>query len=276
MTPLADKTQIVRHICAALAAGDTHKASEIARKDYPFAPRSKAETKLYSSAFAATSVVLRDGFIARSDGTRLVAREIGGKRSSFSAFEATSLFLRDGFIDRYTGTQLVFPGALRLLSLLLPVEFPWDRNWEPSVSHIISWDFFPTVDHVVPITRLEVPDSTDNWITTSMMLNNVKASRTLYELGWTILPPGDLATWDGLMRWFLEFISRSPEHLAHSYIKRWHSAAKRACLRSFAPSDPLDGEHGTPVICAGKQSFQDNGVPKQELQHERKASAQPS
>ena len=227
MTPLDNKTRIVRHVCEALAAGDTLKASEIARRDYPFAPRTKSETKLYSSAYAATSVILRDGFIPRSAGTRLVAPQTVGKRSSPSAFAATSLFMRDGFIDRYTGTQLIFPGALRLLSLLLPAEFPWDRNWEPSVSHIISWDFFPTVDHVVPITRLEVPDSTDNWITTSMMLNNVKARRTLDELGWTILPPGDSATWDGLMRWFLEFISRSPEHLAHSYIKTWHSAAKR-------------------------------------------------
>ena len=227
MTPLADKTQIVRQVCDALAAGDTHKASEIARRDCPFAPRTKAQTKLYSSAFAATSIVLRDGFDTRSAGILLAAPQTVGKRSSFGASAATSLFMRDGFIDRYTGTQLIFPGALRLLSLLLPAAFPWNPNWNPTVSHIISWDFFPTVDHVVPITRLEVPDSTDNWITTSMMLNNVKARRTLDELGWTILPPGDPATWDGLLNWFCEFVSRSPEHLANNYIKTWHTAAKR-------------------------------------------------
>lgn len=227
MTPLADKTQIIRHVCDALAAGDTHKASQIARRDYPFAPRTKAQTKLYSSAFAATSVVLRDGFTTRAAGIRPLAAKPFGTRSRFGAPAATSLFMRDGFIDRYAGTQLIFPGALRLLSVLLPAEFPWNPNWNPSVSHIISWDFFPTVDHVVPISRLEIPDSTDNWITTSMLLNNVKARRTLDELGWTILPPGDFATWDGLVRWFLHFISRSPEHLADNYIKTWHSAAKR-------------------------------------------------
>jgi hypothetical protein len=63
-----------------------------------------------------------------------------------------------------------------------------------------------------------------------MVLNNVKGRRTLDELGWP--PPcsrrGDGAAWDGLMGWFLDFISQTPEHLAHNYIKTWHSAAKRA------------------------------------------------
>src|SRR2546423_983591 len=99
MTPLDDKTLIVKRVCAALAAGDTLKASEIARTDYPFA----AQTT--------------------------------GKRS-FSALAATSVFQRDGFIDRYSGTQLVFPGVLRLLSRLLPTEFPAHPNWKMSESHI--------------------------------------------------------------------------------------------------------------------------------------------
>jgi hypothetical protein len=66
----------------------------------------------------------------------------------------------------------------------------------------------------------------DNWVTTSMGLNSAKSNFTLDELRWTLLPPGELSNWDGSLRWFLAFIS-PPEHLADSYIKTWHSAAKR-------------------------------------------------
>ena len=225
MTPLADKTQIVRQVCDALIAGDTQKASEIARRDYPFAPRTKPQTKLYSRAFAATSVVLRDGFIADTASTQIRRPKAVGKRPDIH--EKISLFLKDGFIDRYAGTQLLFPGVIRLLGLLLPAELPWHKNWDPSISHIILWDFFPTVDHVDPISGSDDPHRAVNWVTTSMMLNNVKGKRTLDYLGWTRFPPGDQSSWDGMLHWFLDFISRSPVHLANPYIKQWHSAAKR-------------------------------------------------
>jgi 5-methylcytosine-specific restriction endonuclease McrA len=189
MRSLSDKTTIVRQICDALAAGDASKASDIARKDYPFASQAV------------------------------------GKRS-FSASTATSVFLRDGFIDRYSGTQLVFPGVLRLLSRLLPVEFPAHPNWKMSESHIIYWELFPTVDHIVPMAR-GGSHTSDNWVTTSMMLNSAKSNWTLHELRWTLLPPGDPGTWDGLLSWFLAFISVTPEHLEDNYIKTWHSAAKQ-------------------------------------------------
>ncbi len=197
MLPLADKTQIVRQVCAALAAGNTLKASTIARREYPFVPQT------------------------------------GGKRS-FSALAATSVFLHDGFIDRYSGTELIFPGALRLLSRLLPAEFPAHPNWKTSESHIIYYELFPTVDHIHPIARGGA-NTPDNWATTSMILNSAKANWTLEELHWTLFPPGNPAAWDGLLHWFLEFIARSPEHLADNYIKTWHSAATRA-----TKSDPIE------------------------------------
>jgi 5-methylcytosine-specific restriction endonuclease McrA len=190
MPPLAEKSHIVRQVCEALAAGDRVKASTIARRDYPFAPQNK------------------------------------GKRS-FSALAATSVFLRDGFIDRYAGTQLVYPGALRLLSRLLPAEFPAHPNWKSSESHIIYYELFPTVDHIHPVARGGV-NTPDNWATTSMILNSAKANWTLQELNWTLRPPGDSAAWDGMLHWFLEFIARSPEHLADNYIKTWHSVGARA------------------------------------------------
>jgi hypothetical protein len=46
--------------------------------------------------------------------------------------------------------------------------------------------------------------------------------------GWKLLPPGDPSAWDGLVPWFLSFISRCPEHLQDGYIKTWHAAVTRS------------------------------------------------
>jgi len=61
--------------------------------------------------------------------------------------------LWDGFIDRYSGQRLVFPGALRLLSHLLPAQFPFHTNWKTDSCHLAFYELFPTIDHVVPISR---------------------------------------------------------------------------------------------------------------------------
>lgn len=47
---------------------------------------------------------------------------------SYSEYQKTQIFLRDGFIDRYSGDRLVFPAALRLLSCIIPDEFPFQKN----------------------------------------------------------------------------------------------------------------------------------------------------
>ena len=94
-------------------------------------------------------------------------------------------------------------------------------------SHIVYWELFPTVDHIVPIARGGT-DTADNWVTTSMVLNSAKANWTLKELAWKLLAPGDPKAWDGLLPWFLRFVSRAPEHLQDKYTKIWHSAAIRA------------------------------------------------
>jgi hypothetical protein len=46
----------------------------------------------------------------------------------YTPVQCMAIFLRDGFIDRYSGKRLVFPGTLRVLSILLPVEFPYHPN----------------------------------------------------------------------------------------------------------------------------------------------------
>jgi len=110
----------------------------------------------------------------------------------------TRIFIRDGFIDRYSGTRLIFPGVLRVLSKLLRTDFPFHPNWKMSATHPAYWELFPTIDHVVPVTRGGVYDES-NWVTTSQLRNSAKGLWTLDELGWELYPPGDYASWNGLM-----------------------------------------------------------------------------
>src|SRR5262245_64338066 len=63
----------------------------------------------------------------------------------YSDEQKTRLFLRDGFIDRYSGDRLVYPGVLRLLSHLFPEDFPYHPNWKYGVCHLWYWELYPTV-----------------------------------------------------------------------------------------------------------------------------------
>lgn len=144
----------------------------------------------------------------------------------YTEYQMTVVFKRDGFVDRYSGTKLVFPGTLRLLSRLMLEEFPARPNWKMSESHIVYWELFPTVDHIVPISRGGTDDDT-NWVTTSMLRNSAKSNWTLDELGWSLLSPGDYAKWDGLLGWFLAYLKREQTHLEDQYIRRWQRAARR-------------------------------------------------
>jgi len=120
------KAQTIKAVCDSLLAGATNAAAAVARSGYPFAP-------------------------PQSTGR------------AYTASECTSVFVRDGFIDRYSGTQLVFPGTLRLLSRLLPSEFPYHLNWKMTETHMVYWELFPTVDHIIPVARGGTDDDT-NWV----------------------------------------------------------------------------------------------------------------
>lgn len=137
-----------------------------------------------------------------------------------------SVFLRDGFIDRYTGERLLFPGTLRLLNRLLPEDFPCDDKARLSVTHQAFWELFPSLDHIVPVSR-GGPDTEDNWVTTSMSRNAAKGLWTLEELGWRLLPPGD-SQWDGLTGWCMEHVRTRPTLLKDdAYLRSWYTAAVR-------------------------------------------------
>ena len=82
------KAEILALVCNSLDQDDGKGARALLRSRYPFMPVAK------------------------------VARR-------YTDRDCMRVFFRDGFVDRYTGTQLVHPGALRLLSIVLPDEFPF-------------------------------------------------------------------------------------------------------------------------------------------------------
>ena len=137
----------------------------------------------------------------------------------------TNVFLRDGFIDRYRGDRLVYPAALRLISSMLPKVFPYHKNGKMDVGHIAYWELFPTIDHIVPVARGGVDDES-NWVCCSMLTNGIKSNWLLDELRWNLLQPGSLEQWDGMLSWFIGQMERSPEYFEVSYLKAWYNAAK--------------------------------------------------
>ena len=147
--------------------------------------------------------------------------------------QALGVFRRDGFLCRYSGERLIFPGTLRLLSVLWPEQFPFHTNWKMGETHLAYWQLYPTVDHVVPLAR-GGPDDETNWVTTSQLRNSAKSNWLLGELGWTLRPAGDLRDWDGLSGWFLEYVAAHPDLLKVPAIKHWYRDLRGANLESSA------------------------------------------
>ena len=140
---MPDKASVLADVCRALTAGNSVAAAEALRSQYGF-----------------------------------LAVPVSGRK--YGPAESTPVFVRDGFVDRYSGTRLIFPGALRLLSHLLPVEFPYHPNWRTDQTHPAYWELTATIDHLVPVSRGGA-DSESNWLTTSMLRNSAKANWTIEE-----------------------------------------------------------------------------------------------
>jgi hypothetical protein len=187
-----DNSEIISNVCSNLTKGNLKQSAEILRENYPFKPL------IYASR-------------------------------NYSEIQKTKIFLRDGFIDRYSGKKLVFPGTLKILSTELSKEFPYHPNWKRDSCHIGWWELCPTVDHIVPIARGgEATES--NYVTTSMLSNSIKSNFTLDEIRWSLHPAGKLEEWDGLLQWFLDYVSDHLRLMDDAYIKKWHKAAI-TCLK---------------------------------------------
>jgi hypothetical protein len=192
----SEKSAFIGRVCQALSAGSPETAQAILAAQYPFAPEP------------------------------IVSRRYGPA-------ESTRVFVRDGFIDRYSGDRLVFPPVLRVISAVLPAAFPFHPNWKTDVTHPAYWEVGATVDHLIPVTRGGT-DEESNWITTSMARNSAKMNWTLEELGWALHPPGDVREWDGMTGWFLDYSAANPAMLASGALRQWHRAAQ--LVRGIGPS----------------------------------------
>ncbi len=148
-------------------------------------------------------------------------------KRSYTITEKMKIFVRDGFVDRYTGDKLINPGVLKILSFFCPEEFPYHSHGKMTEGHVAYWELFPTIDHVIPIAR-GGKDNSENWVTTSMLHNQVKNNWTLEQLNWTLNDPGDIKRWDGLTTKFLEFVSQTSDLLKDAYIASWYRASRTA------------------------------------------------
>ncbi|HEX5322430.1 MAG TPA: hypothetical protein VFW40_01495 [Capsulimonadaceae bacterium] len=145
---------------------------------------------------------------------------------NYPKHKVVALFVRDGFIDRYSGKRLLFSPALRLISSLIPEDFPYHLNWKTTECHAAYWNLSATLDHIVPVVRGGSNDDS-NLATTSMIRNNAKSNWTLEELGWRLLPPGNFENWDGMLGWFCGYIEQHPGCETLKYASSWYGAAKK-------------------------------------------------
>ena len=148
-------------------------------------------------------------------------------KRTYSRYQMCRVFLRDGFIDRYSGGKLLFPGIIMLLTIEFPEIFKYQKNWKMSDTHMVYWELFPTIDHLVPVAR-GGQDDESNWITTSMVHNSAKSNWTIDELGWKLYDKGYVENWDGLTNCFLELTNKNSLYEKHNYISDWKKALLRA------------------------------------------------
>jgi hypothetical protein len=181
---------VIAAVCRALADGASARAATIVQRDYPFAPAPVTARRFRPTAY-------------------------------------TKAFIRDGFIDRYSGARLVFPPVLLVLSFALPECLPYHPNWKADRTHPAYWQLSATLDHLVPVTRGGA-DEESNWVTTSMARNAAKMNWTLEELGWRLHPPGSLSVWDGMLAWFLEYTAAHPEAVVDNAVGQWRRAGAAA------------------------------------------------
>lgn len=208
--------EVLRDVCEALRVGDPGSAKAILKSRYQFEPVQK--------------IVRRDS-VSQSKGYQFEPVEKIVRR--YSVGQSMGVFLRDGFIDRYTGNRLVNPGVLRLLHVVLGDDFPAHPNWKASETHIAFWELFPSVDHRVPVSR-GGKDEERNWVTASMVSNQAKAHRSVDELGWELYPAGAVEEWDGLSQWLIKYLAANPTKLVEAaephraYIGRWLRVTRAA------------------------------------------------
>lgn len=149
------------------------------------------------------------------------------QKRQYTKYQMCKVFLRDGFIDRYSGTKLLFPGLIKILTIVFPDIFKYHKNWKMSDTHMIYWDLYPTIDHFIPIAR-GGQDNESNWITTSMIRNSAKSNWTIEEIGWVLHDKGQLDNWDGLIKYFIDLTNKNHEYDKDNYVSSWKNGLMKA------------------------------------------------
>ena len=188
------KIATINEVCQALSNGNLNAAKRLVQEEYPF----------------------------------IDAR--GPFKRVYTATECTRVFIRDGFIDRYTGTRMVFPGTLRLLSAELGNSvFPFQANGRVEVTHPAFWELYPTVDHNDAMGH-RGHDEMSNLITANVLTVIAKRASRLQHLGgWKMVAPGSFEQWDGTIWWFADYVARREDLLRNAHLMTWFQAA-RTCL----------------------------------------------
>ncbi len=149
------------------------------------------------------------------------------QKRQYSKYQMCKVFLRDGFIDRYSGEKLLFPGLIKIMTIEFPHIFKYHRNWKMSETHMIYWELFPTIDHLLPVAR-GGKDTEENWITTSMIRNSAKSNWAIEEIGWKLYDKGNLNEWNGLIDYFINLTDKNVNYTEDKYVMDWKNALLRA------------------------------------------------
>ncbi len=131
------------------------------------------------------------------------------------------VFQRDRFICRYCRRKTVFVPVLRIISLLFPAEFPYQKNWRWAETHPVYWKYAASCDHVVPVAR-GGSSAIDNLVTSCYMCNSIKQQWLVDELRWQIAPV-QAADYDGLTGLYGALVEATGAS-AEPYHRRWMRA----------------------------------------------------
>ena len=151
------------------------------------------------------------------------------KAPSLRPSQKFAIYRRDGFVCRLSPERwrLLYPGALRVLSLLLPEAIPTQLSSHGIPARYpdnspIWWDVWPAVDHVHPRSLEGGTNDPQNLVCVSWWRNDAKSNRSLESTGWQLQPPGDVSEWDGLYGWFTRQIAARPDLRDDVMVRNWN------------------------------------------------------
>lgn len=207
MHKIAPPIDVLATACDALTAGAPDEAARLIAEGYPFAPGTYMKPRRPPRPVASDP-------------------ESRARRGPYKKPAALRIFLRDGFIDRYFGTRLLFPPVVRVLSEALPDIVPFESyHWPEDRTHPAYFQATPALDHIRPLCRGGL-DTEDNLVSTSYQHNEAKGDCSVEEMGWILHREGNLADWDGCLAWFLGYVEQYPDLLTIADVKGWYAAAR--------------------------------------------------